>query len=246
MRIAICDDEEKSRGTVIEYLKPYLKEGLYFVYNEFENGESLLESHKVQPFDIIFLDIEMDALSGMEAAEALHKLGNSPIIIFITNHVSYISEALRVDAFQFLVKPITKQDFDVDFNRAREKYKINHYLYTVRYREFNLAIEVKDIEYIEISKRHLLLHTNGSEQKFNGKLSDEAKKLRSYNFVLCHQSYLVNMRYIKRIKQEKTDTRQRHKGARIELKSGKEIPVSKHRLTEVMSRFNDFLSRYSV
>ena len=235
MRIAICDDEEKSRVTIIGYLSPFLAENNHISYEIFESGESFLSAYKIRPFDIIFLDIEMRGASGVEVARTLRVTGSNAIIIFITSHLCYVSDSFRVGAFQFLVKPILKEDFDKDFSRALAQYKINHQLYSFRYKERTHAIKISKIDCIEGYKGHLKLHTGAEEYEFVGNLSKEEEKLSQYNFIRCHQGCLVNMNSIRQIR--KND---------LLLKNGKSVPISKYKKSEMMLRFNEFLARYSL
>ena len=220
MRIAICDDKKKCRETIIEYVTPYINEENNIIYEEFESGESLLSSYNDadQTFDIIFLDIEMHGLNGVQIAEKIRELDKNAILIFVTNHINFVSDTFRVGAFQFLVKPIKEQDF----KRALEQHKIGHHVYTIKYKENTFAFEVKNILYIEVYNRHLRLWANEGQYEFAGTLMAEEKKLSPYNFVNCHQSYLVNMNYIKRINPNS-----------ILLKNGTELPVSKSKRTHV-------------
>ena len=236
MRIAICDDEKSCREIIIEYLNPYINEQNHITYEEFESGETLLASyHAGNVFDIIFLDIEMQGINGIQTAEKIRESDTNVIPIFITTHVSFISETLRVGAFQFLIKPIQRYDFDQDFKRALEKHKISRYIYKIQCKESIFALEVKDIMYIEVCGRHLCLHANEGQYEFPGALLAEEQKLLPYNFVNCHQAFLVNMSYIKRID---TDS--------ILLKNGTEIPLSKHKRAHVKSKFNQYLSEVGV
>jgi len=236
MRVAICDDEKSCREIIIEYLNPFINENNCITYEEFENGETLLASYNTgKTFDIIFLDIEMQGMNGIKTAEKIRELDASVIPIFVTNHVNFVSETLRVGAFQFLVKPIQRHDFDKDFERALEKHKISRYVYKIKYKENTFAFEIKDIVYVESYNRRLRLYANEEIYEFTGTLLAEKKKLLPYNFVNCHQGFLVNMNYIKRI-----DTNS------ILLKNGAEVPISKHKRAYVKSEFNNYLLRVGI
>ena len=236
MKIAICDDEKKCRETIAEYIAPYVQEN-GIVCEEFEDSEALL-SHcgGKGPFDVIFLDIEMGGLNGVDAARMLRESGDTSILIFVTNHWSFISDSLRVGAFQFLVKPIMKQDFDKDFGRALEQLRLSRHFYAVKHGDKTYKFEVRDIIYIEGYDRRLSVHTREGKTDYTmKKLDEEEEKLSPYHFVRCHQGFLVNMDYIRVIQKDS-----------VLLKTGNKIPVSKHRKTHVKSKFNNYLRRFSV
>ncbi|MSU01545.1 response regulator transcription factor [Tissierella sp. DSM 105185] len=157
------------------------------------------------------------------------------IIFFITSYVNFVSDTFRIGAFQFLIKPIDKDEFRKDFNRAIEQYKVNNYRYIVKYKDSTATLEIKDIIYIEAYNRHLFIFDGINRYECIGKLKDEEKKLSFYGFVRCHQGFLINMAYIKII--DKT---------LILLKNGDNVPISKRLRSKVMEDFNRFITRNIV
>jgi len=231
MRIAICDDDEEFRATISNYIKPYKASRPEITQSEFVCGEDLVNAYsKGQKFDILFLDIRMRDVDGVEAAKKIRETDKNVIIIFITSFASFVSDTFRVGAFQFLTKPVKEEDFKKDFERALELYRINHFKYLVKWKDKTSVLEINEIYYIEASNRHLFINTESNRCECVGKISEEEKKLSSYNFVKCHQSYLVNIRYIKLIDLYK-----------IHLSNGKEIPLSKHLRARVKGIFNNYI-----
>ena len=150
--------------------------------------------------------------------------------------MGFVADAFRVNAFQFLLKPISRQDFDKDLRRAFEHYKVRRCIYVISHTDGKAAIEVGDIVFIESYGRRLNLHTPESKYTFSGKLSFEESRLNVHGvFILCHKGFLVNMGYIKDVR-KKT----------ILLKNDKEIPLSKHRRPDVLKKFNDYLAGSGV
>ena len=157
MKIAICDDEISYRETILKYLSPYIEKDSSLEAKQFSNAEDLICAYKEnERFDIIFLDIQMKSLDGIAAAKKIRKFDPDAILFFITSHVKFFSDAFRVNAFQFLAKPIKQDDFIKDFQRALEKYKMQHSAYIVKYKETTYTFETKNIIYIESLNRHLL------------------------------------------------------------------------------------------
>lgn len=119
MTIAICDDEKFFRETIINYLLTFQIEANDISVFEFENGENLISAYKKgKKFDIVFLDIEMDGITGIEVGKQIREFEKNVIFIFTTSHTEYISDAFRLNAFQFLVKPINQEDFNNEMKRA--------------------------------------------------------------------------------------------------------------------------------
>ena len=232
MNIAVCDDDINCINRIEQLLQPY-KEREELSINTYLSGEEFLaEIDETVKHDIIFLDIEMSEITGIEVAYRLRKRDNNAIIIFITSYLNYVSDTFRLGAFQFLVKPIDEKAFCYDFERAVKTYKNNHKFYQIKWRNTNCILEYGDIYYIEGFNRHLYIYTDSDKgYECVGKLQDEEKKLKTYNFVRCHQGYLVNMSKIKEI--NKSD---------IVLKNNVKIPISRKYRLELLESFNLFLS----
>ncbi len=236
MRIAVCDDEKVCRDRISGFLKPYQENYPQITVNEFCSGEELIHAYENgEFFDILFLDIQMEAIDGIGTAQKIRETDKNAIIIFITSYVAFVSQTFRAGAFQFLVKPVEQAEFNRDFERAIESYKKSHYKYSLRSKEGTTSIEINGIYYIEIYRKHLFVFAENCKYECVGTLAEEEKKLKGYNFVLCHKSFLVNMRYIRLIG---TDS--------IELTNGMEIPLSRSYKANVKVTFNDYILECSV
>lgn len=233
MYIAICDDEMVFVERIHGYLQDYMKIYPDMVLDIFTSAEDLLNAYdKGRKFNILFLDIQMKDINGVRAAQKIREVDNNVIIIFITSHTQFISETFRVGAFGFITKPISQIEFKKDFERAIKQYNMNNYKYIIKWKDQLTSMDLKDIVYIEAYKRHLFIFDGESKYECVGKLSIEEEKLKQFNFVRCHQGFLVNLKDIKFIDSTK-----------IQLKSGEEIPISKRRRTDVMDCFNKYISR---
>lgn len=105
IKVAICDDDNEDRKKVRTIIEKYFsKIGRSVLLIEFKNGIRLLESH--MRFDIIFLDIEMPGLNGIETAVKLRKWDVNSKIVYVTNYETYKTSAYKVHAFDYIDKPI--------------------------------------------------------------------------------------------------------------------------------------------
>lgn len=236
MRVAVCDDEKVCRDRISGFLKPYQEKHPQIVIKEFCSGEELINAYaKGEPFDILFLDIQMEGIDGIDTAQKIRETDKNAIIIFITSYVAFVSQTFRAGAFQFLVKPVEQEEFNRDFERAMDSYRTSHYKYSLKGKEGTSSIEINEIYYIEIYRKHLFVFAENCKYECVGTIAEEEKKLKDYDFVLCHKSYLVNMRYIRLIG---TDS--------IELTNGMEIPLSRSYKANVKLAFNDYILECSV
>jgi len=232
MKIAVCDDEKVFRDAITEHLKPFKVNNPEITENEFSCGEDLLAAYEAgESFDLIFLDVEMTGMSGVEAGQKIRALDNTVMFIFVTSYTKYVPEAFILNAFQFLVKPVGKEMFNKEFERALSTYTNLKYRYKVTYKTKTTILEVKDILYIETYGRNLRVVTSDSKYEYVGNISAEEKKLAGYGFVRCHKGYLVNMHYI--IKPENN---------MLVLSNEENIQISKRYKNEALTKVNKYIS----
>lgn len=231
MNIAVCDDVQEYRTRIVELLEPYRTDNDLQI-REFSRGEDVLSScREGSRWDIVFLDIEMDGITGIETGLKLRKIRRDVIIIFVTNHINYVSDAFRLDAFQFLLKPVEEKEFRKDFERALRRWRARHKNYQVKWRNTSRVLEYNDILYMEAYDRHLYIHTEKEAYECVGKLQEEYEKLKPCGFAMCHQGYMVNLSKVAAV--DKTD---------VILKNGTKLPVSRRLHTALMEEFNLYVA----
>lgn len=232
LRVAICDDEETVRELIEKYLLPFVELGVVKELRSFNSGEAFLKDVREKNFDLVYLDIEMHGISGVQVAKKLRERNDSILIIFITSHVEFVSDTFRVGAFQFLRKPIEKEFFCEEFVRAITQYKINHHIYEVQTKNEIMCFEIEHILYIESYYGKLNLHMFGATPniEFSGKLSIEEDKLAIYGFFKCHQGFLVNIQHIQKIGKDN-----------IMLNSNETIPMSRRKGGKIIEAYHNYL-----
>lgn len=236
MNIAICDDERVFREKIVDYLKPYLADHSDITECEFCCGEDLVaEYEQGTRFDLIFLDVEMSHMNGIDAAQKIRVLDDNVMFIFVTSHTSYVSEAFLVNAIQFLIKPINQDVFNREFSRAICIYKKRKFKYKIMHNDSLEYVEIQNLMYIETFGRHLKAVTSEKVYEYVGNISAEEKKLMDYGFVRCHKAFLLNMYYI--YKPEK-DT--------FILSNGKNVPIGRGYKIEALSQFNKYISKFCL
>lgn len=193
-QIAVCDDEKTIAIQIAEMIKDILPD---CNISKYLSGEDLLESYI--KFDIIFLDIQMENMSGIEIAKELRKRGENTIIIFITGVKEYVFQAFDVAAFHYLIKPVNEEKLKEVIGRAIEKInkKANEEIHRlfIKTRDKSVALNINDILFMESETRKIVVHTKREIIKFYGVMSKVEEKVGS-GFYRCHRGYLVNMAYI--------------------------------------------------
>ncbi len=200
--IAIVEDEIDAQKKLLSLLEDYSREKNISIETEtFSNGNAFLEAYKNQ-FDIVFLDIEMPHLSGMEVAKELRKIDKQVLLVFVTNLYQMAKEGYEVDALDFIVKPVNKASFQLKMERIMSRSQSNlskSILIHMMDNQFSV-IPTKDIFYVETSGHYIIYHTTGGLLKEYGTLKNAEKKIQDeISFVRCNRSYLVNLQYVERI-----------------------------------------------
>jgi len=230
IKIAICDDEPFMAQEIFDQLSRYMKEKHITSYcvNSFSNGRSLLESDC--NFDLIFLDIQMERPDGMETAKMLRQRENHSLLVFITVLKECVFDAFEVEAYDYLIKPLSGDHFSRTMDRAIKvlEQRTAKRIMVLRGTSCEV-IPLAQIMYCEVQGRKIYIHQN------DGKIIDYYEKLDDFErrvdgrFFRCHRSYLVNLEYV----------RGSHAG-QVTLSQGEHIPVSRLReqeLTQALLRY---------
>lgn len=199
IKIAICDDEQRCIDDIKVLLEKHFPKALPFAVREYRSGEQFLKDMKDRPADIIFMDIELTDITGIDAISALKGADINPIVFFVTSHSTYIQEIFRLQSFQFLPKPIDENDFAKDIVRAANEYVRGHRKLEIKAGGIVKEIAVNDIRCIEVNRKEIKIHTAGEVLSHYGNIAFYENKLKGYPFAKPHKSYLVSLAHIAEI-----------------------------------------------
>lgn len=232
LKIALCEDKEEQRRLIKEYLQRILDEGdIQYNIKEYQNGEELLKNYP-DNIDILFLDIQMGALNGIETARKIRDFDNKVEILFTTAIWDYIQNGYEVRAYRYLIKPIEYEEFKKQVNLCIADIinKTDNFLVISQKNNIN-RIQISSILFIEtkIGKRELIVYTKEGIQYVKSTMNKIEKELEKHNFVRCHSGYMVNLCEIEALNQ-----------GIITIKD-KQIPVSKRKIKEVKEKLTSVL-----
>lgn len=206
MNCLIIDDERPSREELRFFIENHSK---IKIVKEFENSiQALKYMQNNNQVDLIFLDINMPNLDGMELARIINHFKNKPEIVFVSAHREYAHDAFEVEAFDYLLKPYAA-DRIIKLLLKLEK-KSDNYIDHAKYHNENkivltngekiLVLRMDEIAFVKANERKTEVYFN-SNGKFNAniKFSELEEKMNSNNFFKSHRSYLVNLDKIKEI-----------------------------------------------
>lgn len=228
MHIVICDDESIFLAHFKELLIRYsIEKNLEITVTEYTGGEELTTAYsegEISDMDILFLDIKMEGMDGLEAARILREKGCECLIVFLTSMEEYARAGYEVRAFRYLLKAQVEQELGRVMDACRRELGTEEY-FIFAYERRSYSIRKKDILYFESRKRLVFLITAKGEYQFYQKLDILEKQLSEDGFLRCHRSFLVQERYVKSWKENA-----------LWLEDGREIPVSRTYEKEVNRR----------
>jgi two-component system, LytTR family, response regulator LytT len=204
IKILIADDERYNRDELKHLLSTFPS---IQVIGEAESGEAaIMKAIQLQP-DVIFLDVEMPKLNGMEAAKSLMELKKVPLIIFATAYPQFAAEAFRYEAIDYLLKPYDEEQLQQTIQRIEkqlrspvenETSKLAGKLAVEEEGEI-FYIEPKEILYMSRDDKVSRIITKSGEYEVKTPLKDLENRLKPFSFFRVHKSYLVNLSYVTRL-----------------------------------------------
>ncbi|MCM1500469.1 MAG: LytTR family DNA-binding domain-containing protein [Clostridium sp.] len=207
LKIAICDDEKYFRNELKEILENYLKDnGIRFEIDTFSSGKEFIElGIGMIKYEVVFLDINMDELDGLMTAKKIRENSKDIFVVFVTAFVNYTIEGYKVDAVRYILKSnhMLKESVYECMEAIQEKMN-----YTVTWKEFDFneghkKVSLEHLLYIE-SKLHKLdfyiMEDKLVKYSLYSTLDEVDAALAGNDFLRIHQSYLVNMKYIKHLR----------------------------------------------
>ncbi len=233
MNILICDDQQEYIDNMVELINVIIQKDINYYISTFCSGEefiSYIKNNKNKAVDLVFMDIEMNNLNGIETVKYLRNEYINCMVFFVTSHTKYISDIFRLNAFQFIQKPINKEEFSIDLNRAIKQYKNNHKKIKIKVNDEEIILDYSSIKYIEINQKKIYIYTNKETIIHFGKLKNYIDELSSFGFVNSHKSYLVNLRHIKKVNVDS-----------IEINNcNSYIPLSRNNRKEFLCQFKKY------
>ena len=231
MEIAVVDDEKTIREHISALIEEQQPGNCIEVY---ATGEELLASEK--RFDIVFLDIQMEGMNGIEAARSLQEKQGDTVLVFITGIKDYVFDAFDLYAFQYLLKPIDEDKFAEVLERAVREAKKKKEKKCLFIKARNLTLDQSDILYIESRAKKLAIHTAGADKAIEIYAAmDELEGQLGEEFYRCHRAYIVNMAHITEYDNES-----------ITLTNGDRVYLTKKKYGEFVKAYMWFLQNGGV
>ena len=229
--IGICDDLKAERISLARMVQSYARShGITVRLRFFSDGESLLASlDGPDPIHLLFLDIYMPGLSGVETARRIRAMRNDLAIIFATTSQDHGLDSFEVRASDYLVKPFQEEDvascLDWFFSHVPESLRALSVYSEGEWQNIPLSL----ICYIDVYGHQSYIHTQQGIVVARRGLDDLEAVISSSDFLRCHRSFLVNLNHVERIE-----------GNGFRLLDQTLIPISASNAANIRSRFIDW------
>lgn len=234
MKIYICDDSKMDLARLHHYLKKYAQsEKIDIEVEEFLSAADMLSAHakaKEKPV-LIFLDIYMNQMDGMEAAKKLRSRGVSTSIVFTTSSKDHAMDAFQVYADGYLLKPFDYEGFLHAISKVSDKLRADYKMIDVRIDRMNRKFRMKDICFAETENHGVQIHcldnvyrTGMTMEGMREMIGDEP------SFIMCGRSYLINLDYVEKVDNDL-----------IYMKDQKTIPIPVRLRKQIKEQYQQYL-----
>ena len=231
LQIAICDDLEEERVILSRMLRNYARrQGLSLQVHFFVSGEELLQSvRRANACQVLFLDIYMPGISGVETARRLRAAGYGASIVFATTSTDHGVDSFEVRASDYLVKPFRQEDVDRTMDWCLEHLPDSLRVLPVYAGGERKELPLSSISYVEVLGHQCHIHTSRQTVVVRRGLDDLEAAIGSRDFLRCHRSFLVNLNFVQDIT-----------GSDFRLSDGTLVPISSGNLSKIRNLFSDW------
>ena len=235
MRIAACDDDLIFLQELSNFLNQYGEQ--YHCNMEYEMYTNPLELvEKIEKgiyYDVIFLDVLMPGINGIQCAKDIRSFDNFVKIVFLTSSPEFAVESYSVRAYQYLLKPVQKENLFLTLKLLEKESETEETnLFIVKSKNGITRISLSKLEYCEVMNRKIILHlSNGEECECNLRMNELEEKINQFQmFLKPHRSFLVNMDYIRTLTTHS-----------IILECGTKIPVPREKFAQIKQVYMDYV-----
>lgn len=229
IRLAIVDDDHASVEELKRLVSDYLtaQERDFVIHTYYDGSELIMDYRK---FDLIFLDIKMEKIGGLEIARMIHKMDENTIIVFVTRMAQYAIHGYEVNALDFLLKPVDAA------STAHVLSKALHILDSrsgttllLKTAEGLTSLSTNEILYIEVYNHDLIYHTQRGEFRVRSRLAEAEEQLRGHHFCLSSRSCLVNLLHVSSVRGD------------CVMVGDTPLPLSRGRRREFIQQFTNYV-----
>lgn len=239
LKICICDDDVAFGSLLESYINEYISkiDGLNIEIDFYESGVSLTKAiiERQERYQILFLDIEMQEMNGIETALKIRTIDRNLYIIYITSYEKYTLESFKVSPFRYIIKPVKKEEFQSILAQVVEDIMSNKQFFFFKYQNKQYQIKCDCIVTMK-SEMGRMIYIDSTEAeapfRFYGKIKEIEKELNPFLFIKVNSGTIVNLDYVNIITNDE-----------IKMEDGETYPISRGQKQEVKKKYNNYLEK---
>lgn len=203
IRAAIVEDDPQARQQLTDYLERLHQQlGDSFLVSHYADADQFLFSFQAQ-FDLIFMDIQMPHVNGLDAAHRLREIDPTVALVFVTSLARYAINGYEVSALDYILKPLTYDAFYLKMQKVvrycRKQQQSRQQTLMLSTADGEVHLPVRELMYVEISAHTLVYHTAEQSYASYGTLKQIEKELLPFGFFRCNSCYLINLQYVQKV-----------------------------------------------
>ena len=236
MKIAICDDVKEYRLSIKAYTNAFFEQKhLECSVDEYNNGNDLINNKT--KYDIVFLDIELGDSNGIDIAKQLIGKNKNTVILIATSYNQYLDAAMDLHVVRFINKPITKDKIFSSLTKALNV--IDESIISVRLINNQIVrLKITEIIYVEAKLKKVVIYTTSNVYTSKETLKNLKPILSASFFAIPHNSFIVNLNYIRDFKREEITLSYPYNDTRIPIASRKQ-PIFKRIFLDFIGEGNN-------
>ena len=231
MNIAIIEDSGQELSLLERCLQSYLSSRqVYRVIDTYTSGEAFLENWPSKSYDLVFLDIQMEGISGIEVARKIRETDSECLLIFISSSKEYALQGFEVLAFDYLLKPLSEERFQKTMDLCQNELAKHIRYIEVKESRTLVKIPLNEIIYTDYYNHYIQIHTAARLIRSYQQFDVFSPLLLCYpQFLCCYRNCIVNMDHV--------DSVDKHD---FVMENGERVPITRGNRNSIYQQYADY------
>ncbi|WP_270624276.1 LytR/AlgR family response regulator transcription factor [[Clostridium] symbiosum] len=231
MNIAIIEDSGQELSLLERCLQSYLSSRqVYRVIDTYTSGEAFLENWPSKSYDLVFLDILMEGISGIEVARKIRETDSECLLIFISSSKEYALQGFEVRAFDYLLKPLSEERFQKTMDLFQNELAKHIRYIEVKESRTLVKIPLNEIIYTDYYNHYIQIHTAARLIRSYQQFDVFSPLLLCYpQFLCCYRNCIVNMDHV--------DSVDKHD---FVMENGERVPITRGNRNSIYQQYADY------